>query len=332
MLKNVSIQGEDMKGKWKHLAAAAASVIACAAVHANDYPNRPITLMHGFGAGGNADVVARIVASKMQDGLKTPVVVESKTGAGGTIASAAVAKAQPDGYTLIMLTGGHAVSAAYQKSLPYQPVKDFQMISLVSTFPFVIAVRADHPAKTLADLITMARREPGKLTFSSVGIGSTQHLVGELLGSTSGTKLMHIPYRGGAAPVQAVLSGDVDMLVDSVTVATGHVKSGKLRALAVTSATPWPALPGVPPVADTLKGFEVRSWLGIAAPKGTPADVVEKLNKEIGRAVVLPDARRALEGVGSEPAPSTPAKMETLVDSEIRRWKQVITDAGITPE
>jgi tripartite-type tricarboxylate transporter receptor subunit TctC len=304
----------------------------CALAQASDYPNRPITLMHGFGAGGNADVVARIVASKLQDSLKNPVLVEPKTGAGGTIASAYVSKAQPDGYTLIMLTGGHAVSAAYQKALPYHPVKDFQMVSLISTFPFVIAVRADHPAKSLADLLEMARKEPGKITFSSVGIGSTQHLVGELLGSTAKAKLTHIPYRGGAAPVQAILSGDVDLLVDSVTVAASHIKAGKLRALAVTSAAPWPALPGVVPVADTLKGFEVRSWLGIAAPKGTPADVVEKLNKNIVQALGLPDTRRALENVGSEPSPSTPAKMHALVDSEVERWKKVIAEAGIAQQ
>ncbi|MDB5822134.1 MAG: hypothetical protein JWR21_838 [Herminiimonas sp.] len=321
-----------MNNKWGRLAVSAALAVVCIAAQASDYPSRPITLMHGFGAGGNADVVARIVGVKMQEGLKSPVLVEPKTGAGGTIASAAVAKAAPDGYTLIMLTGGHAVSAAYQKNLPYQPVKDFQMISLVSTFPFVIAVRADHPAKTLADLIAMAKREPGKLTFSSVGVGSTQHLVGELLGSASKTKFLHVPYRGGAAPVQAVLGGEVDMLVDSVTVTVGQVKAGKLRALAVTSAAPWATLPGVPPVGDTLAGFEVLSWLGIAAPKGTPADVVDKLNKEIGRALVQPDTKRALEGVGSEPAPSTPAKMQALVESEIARWKKVIAEAGITPE
>jgi tripartite-type tricarboxylate transporter receptor subunit TctC len=321
-----------MKCNWKRLTSFLILAAACLGAQADDYPTRPITLMHGFGAGGNADVVARIMASRMQEGLKTSIVVDAKTGAGGTIASTAVSKAQPDGYTLIMLTGGHAVSAALQKSLPYQPVKDFQMISLVSTFPFVVAVRADHPAKTLDELLAMARREPSKLTFSSVGIGSTQHLTGELLASSSKVRFVHVPYRGGAAPVQAVLSGEVDMLVDSVTVAASHIKAGKLRALAVTSAMPWPALPGVPPVADTIKGFEVRSWLGLAAPRGVPADIVDKLNKEATRVLALPDTRRALENVGSEPAPSTPAKMQSLVESEIARWKKVIADAGITPE
>lgn len=321
-----------MKSRFFRTFQALGLAAVCTMAQASDYPNRPITLMHGFGAGGNADVVARIVAAKLQDGLKNPVVVEPKTGAGGTIASTYVSKAQPDGYTLIMLTGGHAVSAAYQKALPYHPVKDFQMISLVSTFPFVIAVRADHPAKSLADLLEMAKRDAGKITFSSVGIGSTQHLVGELLGSTAKAKLTHVPYRGGAAPVQAVLAGDVDLLVDSVTVATSHIKSGKLRALAVTSAAPWPALPGVAPVAETLPGFEVRSWLGIAAPKGVPADVVAKLNKEIVSALAMPDTKRALDNVGSEPSPSTPEKMHDLIDSEVARWKKVIAEAGVAQQ
>jgi len=319
-----------MKRNWRRIASVLAFGIAAAtAAHADGYPDHPITLMHGFGAGGNADVVSRIMASKMQEGLKVPVVVESKTGAGGIIASSAVAQARPDGYTLIMLVGGHAVAAAYRKSLPFEPVDDFQMISLVNSFPFVIAVRADHPARTLADLIEMAKGKPDGITFSSVGVGSTQHLVGELLGSTAGVKLLHVPYRGGAAPVQAVLAGDVDLLVDTVTVATSHIKAGKLRALAVTSAEPWPALPGVPPAAQTLKGFEVQSWLGIAAPKGTPQNVVQRLNEEMRRVLAMPETQQALANVGSVPAPTSPEEMKSLVSSEIARWQKVISEAGI---
>ena len=319
-----------MNKKWRRLGyVLAAGAMALGTAAAADYPNRPVTLMHGFGAGGNADVVSRIMASKMQEGLKVPVVVESKTGAGGLIASTTVSQAAPDGYSLIMLVGGHSVSAAYRKSLPFEPVDGFQMVSLVNTFPFVIAVRADHPAKTLADLVEMAKRKPDSITFSSVGVGSTQHLVGELLGSTAGAKLLHVPYRGGAAPVQGVLAGEVDLLIDTVTVATSHIKSGKLRALAVTSAEPWPLLPDVPPASEAIKGFEVKSWLGIAAPKGTPSDIVEVLNKEVRRVLSLPDTRQALARVGSVPAPTSPEEMKTLVKSEIGRWQKVISDAGI---
>ena len=293
------------------------------------YPNRPIQLIHGFGAGGNADVVARLVGQKLQESLKQPVVVEIKSGAGGSIASNAVAKAAPDGYSLVMLTGAHTVSAALRKSMPYDAVKDFAFLSTVSSFPFVVAVRAEHPAKSLAELLAMARKDPDKISFTSVGVGSTQHMVGELLGATAQVKLLHIPYRGGGAPVQAVIAGDVDVLTDTLTVAAPHIKSGRLRALAITSADPWPSAPGVPTVSTVLPGFEVRSWLGLAAPAGTPADVVQKLAAEIHKALKAPDLQQALAQAGSAAAPSTPEQMRAMVGSEIARWRDVIQQVGI---
>ncbi len=190
----------------RHVLTAGAAALAAPSLSwaQASYPTHPVTLTHGFGAGGNADVVARLIAQKLSESLKQPVVVDIKSGAGGVIASNAVAKAAPDGYNLVMLTGAHTVSAALKKKLPYDPVKDFSFISTVSAFPFVVAVRAEHPAKTLAELLEMAKKEPGRITFTSVGVGSTQHMVGELLGSTANVQLMHVPYRGGGAPVQAV--------------------------------------------------------------------------------------------------------------------------------
>jgi len=182
------------------LLAGAASLTLPSAWAQSSYPSRSIQLIHGFGAGGNADVVARLVGQKLQDYLKQPVVIDIKSGAGGSIATQHVAKAAPDGYSVVMLTGAHTVSAALRKSLPYDPVKDFAFLSTVSSFPFVVAVRADHPAKNLAELLAMAQKDPGKTTFTSVGIGSTQHMVGELLGSTAKVELLHVPYRGGGAP------------------------------------------------------------------------------------------------------------------------------------
>ena len=293
------------------------------------YPSRPIQLIHGFGAGGNADVVARLVGQKMQDALNQAIVVDIKSGAGGAIATNYVAKATPDGYSLVMLTGAHTVSGALKKSLPYDPVRDFAFISTVSSFPFVVAVRAEHPAKTLAGLIAMAKKEPGKTTFTSVGIGSTQHMVGELLGSTANVELQHIPYRGGGAPVQAVIAGDVDVLTDTLTVAMPHIKSGRLRALAVTSAATWPSLPDVPPVSATLPGFEVRSWLGIAAPAATPAPIVQKLTAEVHRALQDADLQKALANAGSASSPCTPDEFRAMVQNEINRWRAVITKVGI---
>lgn len=311
------------------LLAGAAVLAAPHALAQPQYPARALQLVHGFGAGGNADVVARLVGQRMQDALKQPVVVDIKSGAGGSIATNFVAKSPPDGYTIVMLTGAHTVSAALRKSLPYDALKDFAFISTVSAFPFVIAVRAEHPAKTLSDLLAMAKQQPGKTSFTSVGVGSTQHMVGELLGSAANVELLHIPYRGGGAPVQAVIAGDVDILADTLTVATPHIKSGRLRALAVTSAATWPSLPGVGPVSATLPGFEVRSWLGLAAAAGTPEPIVQKLNAELHRALQDPELQKSLTAAGSAVFPGSPDEMRAMVQAEIARWRGVISKVGI---
>lgn len=315
--------------KRQTVLALASSLLCSRAGAQTPYPSHAVQLTHGFGAGGNADVVSRLLAQKLQEQWKQSVVVEIKSGAGGSIATQQVSKAPPDGYNIVMLTGAHTVSAALRKSLPYDPVKDFSFISTVTSFPFVIAVRADHPARTLADLLTLARQNPGKTTFTSVGVGSTQHMVGELLASTAKVQLLHIPYRGGGAPVQAVIAGDVDILADTLTVATPHIKSGRLRALAVTSAAQWPSMPEVPPASATLPGFEVRSWLGLAAPAGTPDAVIQKLTSEVHRALRDPELQKSFANAGSAAAPCTPEEMRNMVQSEITRWKAVIERAGI---
>jgi tripartite-type tricarboxylate transporter receptor subunit TctC len=308
------------------------AALATPVAYAQTWPSKPIQLVHGFGAGGNADVIARLVAQKLQDQLGKPVVVEIKSGAGGMIATNAVAKSEPDGHTLVMLTGAHTVSAAMRKTLPYDPVNDFSFISTVTAFPFVVAVRAEHPARNLADLVQMAKAAAGKISFSSVGVGSTQHLVGELLGGTAGVQLLHVPYRGGGAPVQSVLAGEVDLLIDTPTVALPHLQAGKLRALGVTSATPWPTLPGVLPVAQTLPQFEVRSWLGLAAPAGVPAAVVQRLNAEVQKLLQRPDVIQTLTLAGSAASYSTPQSMQDMVQNDIARWRSVIARRNIQME
>ncbi|MCR6476831.1 tripartite tricarboxylate transporter substrate binding protein [Variovorax sp. ZS18.2.2] len=311
------------------VATAAALALVPAARAQGGYPDRSIQLNHGFGAGGNADIVSRLLAQKMQETLKQPVIVEIKSGAGGLIATDFVAKARPDGYNLVMLTGAHTVSAALRKTLPYEPVKDFAFVSTVTSFPFVVAVRADHPARTLADLLATARQAPGRVTFTSVGVGSTQHMVGELLGISAGAGLLHVPYRGGGAPVQAVIAGDVDILADTLTVATPHIQSGRLRALAITSAEAWPSMPQVPVVASVLKGFEIRSWLGLAAPSGTPIHAINALNGSVRAALDNPGVKTTLASLGSEASPSSPAQMKSMVEREIKRWSEVVAQAGI---
>lgn len=316
----------------RHLMMAGASMLVPFGTQAqvSSYPAKPLQLIHGFGAGGNADMVARLVAQKLQEPLRQPVVVDIKSGAGGIIATNFVAKAAPDGYTLAMLTGAHTVSAALRKDLPYDAVKDFAFISTVSSFPFVIAVRAEHSARTLAELLDIARK--GKVNFSSVGVGSTQHMVGELLASAAGVQLLHVPYRGGGAPVQAVIAGDVDVLADTLTVAAPHIQSGRLRALAVTSAAPWPSLPAVPPASATLKGFEVRSWLGLAAPAHTPDTIVQRLGADVRQVLQRPDVQAMLAQAGSIAAASTPDAMRQMVQADIARWRGVVAERGIQVE
>jgi tripartite-type tricarboxylate transporter receptor subunit TctC len=316
----------------KAIAAAAALVCALGSqpVRADDdYPSRPITLTHGFAAGGNADAIARIVADGLSRRLGKPVIVEARPGAGGNIASDRAAKAAPDGYTLIMLTGGHAVSAALYKTLPFDPVDDFQMISTVVFFPFVVAVKTGHRFQTLADLIKEAKAKPDTLTYSSVGVGSTQHLAGELLSLMAGIKMIHVPYKGGGGPINDLLGGQIDILIDTLTISAPQLAAGTIRGLGVTSEKPWFSIPEVPPVAKTVAGYEVRSWLGVATGKNVPSAIVERLNRELRAVLDMPEIKGKLETMGNEVRAGSAGEMRTMIAAEIARWKQVIGDANI---
>jgi tripartite-type tricarboxylate transporter receptor subunit TctC len=241
-----------------------------------------------------------------------------------------VAKAAADGYTLILMTGGHAASAAVYEKLAFDPLADFTWVGLVTTFPFVIATRADGPIKSLPDLIATARRQPGIVSFSSVGVGSTQHLAGELLQSMAGIKLNHIPYRGGTAPLQDVLGGQVDVLFDSVTVARAQAQGGRLRVLAVTSAERNPQLPDAEPAARTIPGYEVVSWTALAAPKGLPPAIVDRLAGVLHKVLAQPALRQRLEQTGGVPDHGTsPAQTRRFVAGQIDKWKTVVAGAGI---
>lgn len=310
--------------------AVATALLAGSMSAACAWPDRPVTLIQGFNAGGNADTIARIVADGLAQALGQPVVVEAKTGAGGNLASAWVARAPADGHTLILLTGGHAVSAAIYEKQAFDPLRGFSWIGTVTTFPFVIATRADGPIQSLPDLIAKAGAKPGEISFSSVGVGSTQHLSGELLQAMAGIRLNHIPYRGGAAPVQDVLGGQVDLLFDSVTVAKTQAQGGRLRVLGVTSLDRNPQLPDAAPVAQTVPGYEVISWTGLAGPAGLPAPVVAKLGDALRKTLARPDLRQRLEATGGVPANAqTPAEMQGFVGGQIDKWTRVVRDAGI---
>ena len=313
------------------LAALGLLVLGCQLADAQEiYPNRSVTLTTGFAAGGNVDIIARIVAEGLSPRLGQPVIVEPRPGAGGNNASARLVKSPPDGYTLIALTGGHAVSGAIYKSLPFDPVDDFQMISTVGYQSFMIAVRADNPIKTVADLVAAAKAAPGKLTYSSVGVGSTQHLAGEWFSSLTGVQMTHVPYRSGSATMSDLLGGQINVAFDTITVVDPQFRAGKVHVLGVTSGTPWWSAPDVAPVANAVPGYDVRTWIGIAAPKGLPTPVLKRLNDAMRSTLTDPAiAERLRKTGGMDVRPSSPDEMRTMVAGQVARWKKVVADAKI---
>jgi tripartite-type tricarboxylate transporter receptor subunit TctC len=297
---------------------------------AQGYPERAVKLYQGFAPGGNADAIARAIGAEMGKALGQPLVVEAQAGAGGTIAAATVARAKPDGYTLLLATGGHAVAGALYNTLPYKTVGDFETVSTITYFPFLIVVNASSKVQGLAEIIASAKAAPGTVAYGTAGIGSTHHLAGELLAKTAGVSLMHVPYRGDAAAVTALLGGEVPFIIAPPTAVMSNIQAGKLRAVATTGPQHWPGLPKVPTVAEQgVAGYDVRSWAGILAPAGTPRAIVERLNAETLRALQSPAVRQRLEDMGGEARGSTPEEMKTMVTRELERWTQVVADAKI---
>ncbi len=312
------------------LALVAAVSLSPSGAWAQDYPSRPIRIIQGFAPGGNADSIARLLGQEMSRGLGQPVIVETKAGAGGNIAAEAVARAQADGYTLLLAVGGHTVSGALYQTLGYKSVEGFEWISTATVFPFVLSVRSDSPQQTVADLLTLARGKPDGVSYGSAGVGSTQHLTGALLASMSATQLLHVPYKGDAAALAALLAGDVNFVVAPGTATLPHVRGGRLKAIAVSGATRWPGLPEVPTVQEAgVQGFDVSSWAGLATTAGTPRAIVDRLHVEMNKALQVPEIRARLESFGGEVRGSTPEEMRVRVASEVQRWAKVIAEARI---
>jgi tripartite-type tricarboxylate transporter receptor subunit TctC len=311
------------------LAAVAASMMVMPAV-AQEWPTRPVKMVVGFGAGGGTDIIARIVAQALTEVLGQPVVVDNKPGAGGTIAAESVAKSPKDGYTIFMMNNGHAVSASLYKSLPYDSQKDFAPVSLVATMPLVIVAGKDVPAKDAKELADLAKKQPGKIRFASVGVGSTQHFAGIVFRSVTGSDLRHIPYRGTPAAIAAVRSNEVELLFEVAAPVVGQIKGGEMKALAVTSTKRFPALPDTPTVAELgFKGYDVTTWYGLAFPAGTPNAIVQKMNAAIKTALAKPEVRKQVEGANFLPEITTSAAFNDHLGSEIKRWGKVMKDGGI---
>lgn len=306
------------------LLSALISTFGLSLAQAQDFPSKPLKLVTPFPPGGSADVIARLAAQALSENLGQPVVVDNRGGAGGLVGTDYAAKQPPDGYTLVLITGAYPVQAAMLKSMPFDPLKDIAMVSLLTSYPFVISVRPDSPFRTLGDLISYAKAHPGKLNFPSSGIGTVHHLSGELLNAMAGIEMTHVPFRGGASPLNEVLGGRVDLLLEAMTLSIGQIRSGRLRPLAVTSRERWKALPDVPAVAETVPGYEVNSFIGLGASGGTPAPIIERMNAEVRRALANPTVHKRFVELGGQPGASSPKELHDFIAREIAKWKSVI--------
>jgi tripartite-type tricarboxylate transporter receptor subunit TctC len=296
------------------------------------YPNKPIRLLLGFAPGGGSDVVARLIAKPLGERLGQNVTVDNRPGAGGNIAADLAAKATPDGYTLILLPSGHASNAAMKKSLPFQPVNDFAWIGTITTYPLSLAVNPASQFKSFQDFIAATKAEPGKYTYTSVGVGTAMHLVGEWIMAESGGKAIHVPFKGGTAPLTELLGGRVDVMIDTMTSTAPLFQDKRLRALALTSPKGESAMPGVATVADTLPNVVFESWLGLAAPAGTPPALIARLNRELKAVVDMPEVRQKLIAWGGAPKVGTGTEFRNRVENDIQNMKRIVSTRNIETE
>jgi len=293
------------------------------------WPTKPVRLVVGYAAGGATDVLARLVALKLGEELGKPVVVENRAGANSNVGAEVVAKAEPDGYTLYVYTIANTINASLYDKLGYDPAKDFEPVGMIAKIPNVLVVNPSLPVKSVADYLRFARESSSGITFASSGSGSSIHLSGEIFRMRSGINMLHVPYRGSAPAVTDLLGGQVQSMFDNTPSAMPHVKAGRLRAIAVTSAQRIPLLPDVPTVAESgYPGFDVQSWFAIAAPTGTPKPVVERLNAALNKALAAPDVRQRMQDLAASPQPGTPEQMRAFMMSEIKRWHDVVKQSG----
>lgn len=311
----------------------AIGILLCpaASVAQSDYPNKPIRLIIGFPPGGSTDIVGRIVAMKLSERLGQQVIVDNRGGAGGTIGAELASKATPDGYTLtIGTTSTHAVAAGAYSKLPYDPIKNFAPVSLVAITPYLLVVNPQVQANSLADLVSLAKSQPGKLNYASAGNGSTTHLAMEMLKDAAKINLVHIPYKGNGPADIAILGGEVQAVFGSMPALLQNTKAGKLRALAVGTARRSPALPDVPTVAELgYPGFEAALWLGVLAPAGTPQPIIDRLNRELTSIAATPDFRSLMDKNGAEPISNTPEQFATMIRAEVERYTKVVKAIGV---
>ena len=317
---------------WR-MSLASLSLLAAAVVPAgaqSDYPNRPVRWILGFAAGGPTDIVVRIVGQHLSEKFGQQFVIENRPGAGGNLATQAVVSSPPDGYTILAIAHVHAINATLYKQLPYNFIRDVEPVAGMVQMPNVMEVHPSVPAKSVAEFIAYAKANEGKLSYASAGNGTSAHLATELFKAMTGVQLLHVPYRGSGPALIDMISGRVQVMFDTLSSSIPHIRDGKLRALAVTTATRSDALPDLPTVADTVPGFEVTAWFGVGVPKGTPTEIVDKLNREVNAALADPKIRARFAELGAVPFPATPAQMVSHVATETEKWGKAVTFSGAT--
>ena len=312
-----------------------AAAIACAisqSAFALDYPTKTIRLIVGVAAGGANDTVARMVAQALSERLGQPVVVENRPGAGGNIGLEAVVNAPPDGHTILFATSANVLAAAFYDKANVNFARDIAPVTSLVRGPLIMEVNPSVPAKTIPEFIAYAKANPGKINMASAGIGNTTHVAGELFQMLTGTKFTHVPYRGGAPAVTDLIGGQVQLYFDGISASLDHVRSGRLRALGVTTAQRADVLPDIPAIAESVPGYEANGWYGIGLPKNVPAEVVETLNREINASLADPKLKTRLVEIGYATTGSSPAEFGSMIAREIEKWVKVIKFAGIKPE
>jgi tripartite-type tricarboxylate transporter receptor subunit TctC len=308
--------------------------VAPAAAHAADaWPTRPVRMIVAYPPGGGTDIVGRVMAQKLTETLGHTVVIDNRGGASGNIGSELAARANPDGYTLLMgNVAPNAINVSLFKKLAFDPVKDFSPVSLVAITPNILVVNPTVPVKTVKDLVALAKAKPGVLNFPSAGVGSSSHLAGELLKILAKVDMVHVPYKGGGPALVDTISGQMQLMFATMPAAMPHVKSGKVRPIAVTTEKRSQTMPELPTVGESVKGYEASTWYGLLAPAGTPAAIVTRLHHDTVKILAMPDMREKLGAQGIEPVGGTPAEFGAYIKSEIAKWGRVIREAGIKAE
>ena len=314
-------------------AVTAASALYGGIAMAQSWPSRPISLIVPFPAGGTTDVLARAVGQELSKSLGQPVLIESKPGAGATLGADFVAKAKPDGYTLLMGAVHHTIATSAYKKLPYDFQKDLLPVTIVALVPNLLVVNTAMPAKNVGELLALAKASPGKLSYGSAGNGTAHHLIGAQFEAMGGVQLLHVPYKGSGPLVSDLLGGQISMSFDTITPVLSHIRAGKLRALAVTTSKRSPALPDVPTLDEAgLKGFNLGTWFGVLAPAGTPREIVSRLNTELVRIIHSPEFKKRMDDIGAEPVGNTPEQMGQQIRDDTERFAKLVKDAKVTME